>query len=101
MSFAGIPVAIGFAVLKYRLHDIDVIVNRTLVYGSLTLSLVALYVGSVVSLQSVLRLLTGQDTQLGFPARLPVAETLVRNWPGGRGTVATHFRWLVHRWWIG
>ena len=30
-----------------------------------------------------------------------VPETLVHNWPGGRGTVATHFRWLVHRWWIG
>jgi len=42
-----------------------------------------------------------QKDRAGFPARLPVAETLVRNWPGGRGTVATHFRWLVHRWWIG
>lgn len=38
LSFCGIPVAIGFAVLKYRLHDIDLIINRALVYGSLTVS---------------------------------------------------------------
>ena len=44
LSYAGIPVAIGFAVLKYRLYDIEVIINRTLVYGALTASVVALYV---------------------------------------------------------
>jgi hypothetical protein len=45
LSFAGVPVAIGFAVLKYRLYDIDRIINRTLVYGFLTAMLVALYFG--------------------------------------------------------
>jgi hypothetical protein len=41
LSFTGVPVAIGFAVLKYRLYDIDIIINRALVYVSLTATLVA------------------------------------------------------------
>jgi hypothetical protein len=68
LSFAGIPVAIGFAVLKYRLYDIDVLINRTLVYGSLTATLVALYFSSVVFLQGALRFLTGQESQLAVVA---------------------------------
>ncbi len=66
LSFAGIPVAIGFAVLRYRLYDIDVIINRALVYGVLTASLVAVYLGGVVSLQTVLRALTGEGSQLAI-----------------------------------
>ena len=64
ISYAGIPVAIGFAVLKYRLYDIEVLINRTLVYGSLTAMLVLVYVGGVISLQYLLRLLTGQESNL-------------------------------------
>ena len=45
LSFAGVPIAVGFAVLKYRLYNIDVIINRTLVYGALTAALVAVYFG--------------------------------------------------------
>jgi hypothetical protein len=60
LSFAGIPVAIGFAVLKYRLYDIDFIINRALVYGSLTVLLVATYSGGVVLLEHVFRVVTGQ-----------------------------------------
>ena len=41
LGFAGVPVAIGLAVLKYRLYEIDIIINRTLVYGSLTATLAA------------------------------------------------------------
>ena len=63
LGFAGVPVAIGFAVLKYRLYDIDIIINRTLVYGSLTATLVAVYFGSVVTIQTIFRALTGQDQQ--------------------------------------
>jgi hypothetical protein len=63
LGFAGVPVAIGFAVLKYRLYDIDIIINRALVYGSLTAALVALYFGSVVTMQTIFRTLTGQDQQ--------------------------------------
>jgi signal transduction histidine kinase len=44
LSFASVPVAIGIAVLKYRLYDIDLIINRTLVYGALTASVVGIYV---------------------------------------------------------
>jgi hypothetical protein len=74
LSFAGVPVAIGFAVLKYRLYDIDVIINRTLVYGSLTAMLVALYFGSVATSQTILRALTGQTEQ---PQLAIVVSTLV------------------------
>jgi len=60
LSFAGIPVAIGFAVLKYRLYDIDLLINRALVYGSLTVLLGATYFGGVVLLEHVFRVVTGQ-----------------------------------------
>jgi hypothetical protein len=69
---AGIPVAVGIAVLKYRLYDIDRIINRTLVYGPLTATLVALYFGGVVLLQRVFVILTGERTTLAV-----VASTLV------------------------
>jgi hypothetical protein len=49
LSYAGVPIAVGFAVLKYRLYDIDLLINRTLVYGSLTAVLVLVYFGGVVS----------------------------------------------------
>ena len=64
--------SIVVAVLRYRLYDIDLIINRTLVYGTLTALLVAVYVGSVVSLQAALRALTGQESQLAI-----VASTLL------------------------
>jgi hypothetical protein len=63
-SFTLVPIAVGFAVLRYRLYDIDVVINRTLVYGSLTISLALVYVGMVVSLQYVFRALTGGESQL-------------------------------------
>ena len=66
--------AIGFAVLKYRLYDIDIIINRTLVYGSLTTTLVGLYFGSVATTQTILRALTGQTEQ---PQIAIVVSTLV------------------------
>jgi len=46
-GFLAIPTAVGIAILRYRLYDIDVVVNRTLVYGSLTVMLVLIYVGLV------------------------------------------------------
>ncbi len=60
---AGLPAAVGVAILRHRLYDIDLIINRALVYGSLTVSLAAAYVGGVVGLQSVLRATTGQVEQ--------------------------------------
>src|SRR5918994_5169878 len=71
-SFTLVPIAVGFAVLRYRLYEIDIIINRTLVYGSLTISLALVYVGLVVSLQYVFRALAGGDSQVVI-----VASTLV------------------------
>ena len=52
-GLAAIPVSMGIAILRYRLYDIDLLINRTLVYGSLTATLVALYFGGIVLLQRV------------------------------------------------
>jgi hypothetical protein len=54
LGFAAIPSAAGIAILKYRLYDIDLIINRTLVYGALTTFLAAAYFGIVVALQNVI-----------------------------------------------
>ncbi len=64
LSFGLIPVAAGIAILRYRLYDIDLLINRALVYGSLTISLGLVYVESVVVLQGALRALTGQESTL-------------------------------------
>jgi hypothetical protein len=56
-----LPVAVGLAILRHRLYDIDLIVNRTLVYGALTAVLAASYFGSVVVLQTVFGALTGES----------------------------------------
>ena len=68
VSFTAVPIAVGFAVLKYRLYDIDVVINRTLVYGSLTGVLALVYLGSVVMLQGLVRALTGQESTLAVVA---------------------------------
>jgi hypothetical protein len=66
------PFAIGIAILRYRLYEIDILINRTLVYGSLTVTLVALYFGGIVVLQRVFVALTGQQSTLAV-----VASTLL------------------------
>jgi hypothetical protein len=73
-AFAAIPIAAGIAILRYRLYDIDLLINRTLVYGSLTLSLAAIYAGGIVLIQGLFRALTGQETQLAVvPSTLAIA----------------------------
>jgi len=72
LFFLFLPITIAIAILRYRLWEIDVLVNRTLVYGSLTVLLAATYFGGVVSLQSVFRALTGQESTLAV-----VASTLL------------------------
>jgi hypothetical protein len=67
-SFTIVPIAVGFAVLKYRLYEIDIIINRALVYGALTVTLVGVYVGTIVLLQGLLRALTAQESPLAIVA---------------------------------
>ena len=66
--FASVPVVVGIAVLKYRLYDVDLLINRTLVYATLTAALLSVYVGGVVTLQLVFRGLMGQGNQLAVVA---------------------------------
>jgi hypothetical protein len=72
VGLAGSPVAMGLAILRYGLYEIDLIINRTLVYGSLTATLAGVYLGGVVLLQYAFRTLTGEGSQLAV-----VASTLV------------------------
>ena len=71
-SFTLVPIAVGIAILKYRLYDVDLLINRTLVYGALTAILAALYFGGIVVLQRVFVALTGEKSTLAV-----VASTLV------------------------
>jgi hypothetical protein len=72
IGLLAIPVTVGIAILKHHLYDIDVVINRTLVYALLTAVLVAVYLGGVTLLQGVLRGLTGQNSTLAV-----VGSTLV------------------------
>ena len=69
----AIPISIGIAILRYRLYDIDIIINRTLVYGSLTIMLAAVYFAGVVGTQYVFRAVTGQER---LPQLAVVVSTL-------------------------
>jgi hypothetical protein len=71
---ALIPVAAGIAILKYRLYEIDRIINRTLVYGTLTGTLALVYFGSVAATQAVFQQLTGREE---LPQLAIVASTLI------------------------
>ena len=73
-GLAGIPISMGIAITRYRLFDIDVIINRTLVYGALTASLALVYFGGVTATQTIFRTLTGQQQQ---PQLAIVVSTLV------------------------
>jgi hypothetical protein len=74
IGFMGVPVAIGIAIFKYRLYEINIIINRTLVYGALTATLALIYFGGVATTQAIFRALTGQEQQ---PQLAIVVSTLV------------------------
>jgi hypothetical protein len=67
-GIVGLPVAVGIAILRHHLYNIDLLINRTLVYGSLTATLGFVYFGSAVLLQGTFRALTGEDSQLAVVA---------------------------------
>jgi len=73
LSFTGVPISVGFAVLKYRLYNIDLLINRTLVYGALTATLALIYFGGVATVQAIFGALTGQEQQ---PQLAVVVSTL-------------------------
>ncbi len=72
----GLYMAVGFAILRYRLYeiDIDILINRTLVYGVLTVMLALVYFGGVTATQAIFQALTGQEQQ---PQLAIVVSTLV------------------------
>jgi hypothetical protein len=59
-----LSIATGVAILKHRLYDIDLLINRTLVYGALTVMLALIYFGGVTATQEIFRSLTGQASTL-------------------------------------
>jgi hypothetical protein len=69
VALLGLPVFTGIAIVKHRLYDIDIVINRTLVYGTLSVTLAALYLGGVAATQAVLGAITNQEqTQLAVVA---------------------------------
>jgi hypothetical protein len=74
LALCGIPISMGVAILRYRLYDIDVIINRTLVYAILTAMLAAVYFGGVAITQAILRALIGHEQQ---PQLAVVVSTLL------------------------
>lgn len=83
LALAFIPLGLGVAILRYRLWDIDVVINRTLVYGSLTALLALLYVGLIVGLQALFQGVFKQNNDVAI-----VVSTLV---------IAALFQPLRHR----
>jgi hypothetical protein len=83
LAFLLIPFSIGFSIMRYRLYDIDVLINRTLVYGSLTALLALLYFGLIFALQSLFQGLFHQNNAVAI-----VVSTLV---------IAALFQPLRHR----
>jgi hypothetical protein len=74
LGLLGVPIFTGVAIARYRLYEIDIVINRTLVYGALTAALVAVYFVGVATLQALFRALTGQEQQ---PQLAIVVSTLV------------------------
>jgi hypothetical protein len=68
LALTIVPLSLSIAILRYRLYDIDVIINRTLVYGTLTVALGLAYFGGVTLLQGALRTLVGHESQLAVVA---------------------------------
>jgi hypothetical protein len=77
LFIAAVPIAAGIAILRYRLYDIDLIINRTLVYGVLSLLLGLIYFGAIVLSQAALRTLAGGESPLAVVASTLAIAALV------------------------
>jgi hypothetical protein len=73
IALLGLPILTGVAIVKHRLYDVDLVINRTLVYGTLTVMLAVVYFGGVATTQAVFRTITGQER---LPQLAVVASTL-------------------------
>jgi MFS family permease len=80
ISLAALPFCMGIAVLRYRLYDIDVLINRTLVWVGLTVSLGGLYIAGVIGLQSLFRTITGQGSDLAVALVTLAVAALFNPW---------------------
>src|SRR6266700_3969491 len=85
-----IPLSFGFAMLRSRLWEIDVLINRTLVYGTLTASLALVYVGLVIGLQALLRGLIRQDTSVAIVISTLASAALF-------GPLRQRIQWIIDR----
>jgi hypothetical protein len=74
VALPGLPVFTGIAIVRHHLYDIDILINRTLVYGSLTAMLALVYFGGVTATQAIFQTLTGQDE---LPQLVVVTSTLL------------------------
>jgi hypothetical protein len=74
IALIGMPISMGIAILRYRLYEIDLLINRTLVYASLTAILAGVYFGGVTATQTLFRTISGQEQ---LPQLVVVASTLV------------------------
>jgi len=75
-AVTALPVAVGIAILRYRLYEIDVIINRTLVYGLLTAVLAGLYTGALALFQRLFVAITGQGSDFAIVMTLFVLATV-------------------------
>ena len=89
IGIVGVPTAVGIAITRYRLYEIDILINRTLVYGTLTAMLVAVYFGGIVLLQRFFLVFTGEKSTLAV-----VASTLLIAALFTRYVVASSRSWI-------
>ena len=79
-ALASLPITIGIAILRHNLYDIDLLINRTLVYGLLTASLGSIYVGFVLGLQVLFRSISGQQSELAVAIATLAVAALFNPW---------------------